>query len=214
MSWLVERLKTIVDPVDKESDMNFKSASAAVVVLAVTTVLAQGTSTATQPASTPAPVPRRMPLNRLGALAAGENKAAASQGPAALKQRLQDLEATVTSMHTLLAQMHEKAGAAKSRDPLAKANLDMWDLMVAHLDKEVQELKLAVAAREDLDARRAAMYRQADLKAQAAARAAQAAQQMRFGMTAAPGPQAAQPGASGQATASPAATGQTPASPK
>ncbi len=192
--------------------MKLRSA-AMVVVLAATTGLAQETLPVSGPADTPIPVQRRMPPTRLRTSPLTDNKAAAVQGAGSLRQRLQDLETTVNSMHAVLVQMHASARAAKSKDPLVKADLDMWDLMVSHLDKEVQELKLAETAREDLEARRAAMYKQADAKAQAAARAANAAQQMRFGVMPGrvPANQTTNQSTTGQAAPTPAPAGQSSA---
>jgi hypothetical protein len=76
-------------------------------------------------------------------------------------------------MHALLKQMQAKNSASASKDPLVKANLEMWALMVADLDKQYEQLRTATLAREDMEARRAAMYKQADEKAAAAARNAQ-----------------------------------------
>jgi peptidoglycan hydrolase CwlO-like protein len=84
------------------------------------------------------------------------------------------MEGTLTGMHTLLKQMRAKA-ATSPKDPLVKANLEMWELLVGHLDKQLLELRTTVAARDDLEARRAAMYKQADEKAAAAAQAARKA---------------------------------------
>jgi hypothetical protein len=125
---------------------------------------------------------------------------------------MQDMEGTLVRMHALLKQMAAK-GAANSKDPLAKANLDMWELMVGHLDKQLEELQQAVATREDMEARRAAMYKQADAKSEAAAQAARAAQADQFGQkrqtsNADQTPQTAAPAASG---AGQGTTGQTPA---
>ena len=58
---------------------------------------------------------------------------------------------------------------------MAKANLEMWGLLLAHLDKEFHQLQVATAAREDLEARRADLYRQADAKAAKEAQDAAAA---------------------------------------
>jgi hypothetical protein len=87
------------------------------------------------------------------------------------------MESTLSQMRVLLKQMHAKS---KATDSLAKANLDMWDLMVGNLDKELQQMRLTLAAREDLEARRAALYKQADAKAEAEAQAARASQAARF----------------------------------
>jgi hypothetical protein len=77
-------------------------------------------------------------------------------------------------MNAVLSQMRKKT-AASAKDSMAKANLQMWELMVEQLDKQLKDLKLAEASRVELESRRAAMYKQADIKAQAAARAAQQA---------------------------------------
>jgi hypothetical protein len=92
-----------------------------------------------------------------------------------MRERLQEMESTVSRMRVLLKQMHARADKSKATDALTKANLDLWELMVGQLDKEFEQLRQTLAAREDLEARRAALYQQADAKAAAAARAAQAA---------------------------------------
>lgn len=97
-----------------------------------------------------------------------------------LRERVQDMERTLTQMRLVLTKMHDKAAKSKTQDSLAKANLDMWELMVSHLDKELRELKDAAAAREDMEARRAALYKQADAKAEAEAQAARAAGAAKF----------------------------------
>jgi peptidoglycan hydrolase CwlO-like protein len=90
------------------------------------------------------------------------------------------MESVLTKMHLVLTQMQDKAAKSKTQDSLAKANLDMWELMVSHLDKELRELKIAMAAREDMEGRRAALYKQADAKAEAEAQAARAAEAAKF----------------------------------
>jgi len=100
--------------------------------------------------------------------------------PTALHQRVEDMESTLSQMHLVLKQMHDKAAKSKVQNSLAKTNLDMWELMVGHLEKELQELKIAAAVREDMEARRAALYKQADAKAEAEAQAARAAQATKF----------------------------------
>jgi peptidoglycan hydrolase CwlO-like protein len=97
-----------------------------------------------------------------------------------LRERVQDMERTLTQMRLVLTKMQDKAATSKTQDALAKANLDMWELMVSHLDKELRELKDAAAAREDMEARRAALYKQADAKAEAEAQAARAAEAAKF----------------------------------
>ena len=152
--------------------MIFRSAIRVVVVLAASAALAQSA----QPGTTPgapilnrqAPTGRRSPVG---------NKAAEPQGLAAMRERVQEMENTLSQMRLLLKQMHAKS---KATDSLAKTNLDMWELMVGNLDKELQQMRLTLAAREDLEARRAALYKQADAKAEAEAQAARANQAARF----------------------------------
>jgi len=81
------------------------------------------------------------------------------------------MQTTLNDMHALLKQMQAKNAASRSKDPVAKANLEMWGLLLAHLDKEFNQLE-ATLAREDLEARRAALYNQAMQKAAAEAAAA------------------------------------------
>lgn len=142
----------------------FRYATAAVVVLAATTVMAQATS----PVATTPIMSQRNFAGRKGMPSLAGNKKPGVEAPASLHQRVQDMEETLASMHEVLKQMRAK-GAASSADPLAKANLDMWELMVGHLDRQLKELRIATALREDMETRRAAMYKQAEAKAEAAA---------------------------------------------
>jgi chemotaxis protein histidine kinase CheA len=93
-----------------------------------------------------------------------------------MRQRMEDMQATLTKMHTLLKQMRAKAASSSSKDSLTKANLEMWDLMLSQLDKQFDQLRITTLTREDLESRRAAMYKQADAKAAAAAAKEAAAQ--------------------------------------
>ena len=185
--------------------MNLRNAAAVIVVLAATTVWAQGSSpvtaspTRTVTGSRPTPVGRRarsplMPSNT------------AEQTPATLHQKMLDMEGTLRQMHAVAQLMHAKA-ASSSKDSLAKANVDMWDLLLGHLDKQFAELKTATIARDELEARRAALYKQADEKAAAAAEAAKSSASS----------QPATPGApaqgAGQVPAAQPAAGQTAPSP-
>jgi hypothetical protein len=151
--------------------MMFKTGTAAIVVLAATTVLAQGTSPVATPVGTTLMSQRQSVAGRSGMSSLAGNKTAGVQTPATLRERAQDMQATLAKMHAVLKQMRAKA-ASSSKDPLAKANLDMWELLVGHLDKQFQELQVAMRTREDMEARRAAMYKQADAKADAAAQTA------------------------------------------
>ena len=160
--------------------MSFRSA-VVLVVLASTTALGQsvnpGTTAAEPLLNQSAPIPNRSLAGRRGPVG---NRTADPQSQAAMRERVQDMESTVSRMRVVLKQMQGKAAKIKVTDSLTKANLDMWGLMVGQLDKELQQLRETLAAREDLEARRAALYKQADAKAAAAAQVGRAAQAARF----------------------------------
>ena len=59
----------------------------------------------------------------------------------------------------------------------------MWELLVGHLDQTLKEARVAAAERDDMMARRAALYRQAQAKADAEAARAMAE---KFGTASAP----------------------------
>ena len=183
-------------------------ATAAIFALAVTALFAQESAPANAPLAAPAAAPQsttlppmsiRRPNSAMGRRQAGP------VNPPSLQQRVQDLEATVDQMHSVLKKMHTKS-AANAKDPAVKANLEMWDLMIGQLDAQLRELKQAEASRQDMEARRAAMYKQADIKAQAEAKAAQDA---KFAQRA-NGNNGAQPAQPGSAAPG-AAASQTPA---
>ena len=88
---------------------------------------------------------------------------------AAANQNLEELGKTLTKMQALLKEMRAKTTGA---NPVAKANLEMWTLMLDQLYKQYEQLRVAARQREDLEARRAALYRQADEKAAEASRRA------------------------------------------
>jgi hypothetical protein len=98
---------------------------------------------------------------------------AAYRQRAAANQNLEELGKTLTKMQALLKEMRPKSNGAK--DPVAQANLEMWTLMLDQLDKQYEELRVAARQREDLEARRASLYKQADEKAAEAARRAKEA---------------------------------------
>ena len=102
-----------------------------------------------------------------------EGLAAANRARAAANQNLEELGKTLTKMQALIKEMRAKTNGAK--DPVAKANLEMWTLMLDQLDKQYEQLRVAARQREDLEARRTALYKQADEKAAEAARRAKEA---------------------------------------
>jgi hypothetical protein len=183
--------------------MRFRNTAAAVVVLTVATVMAQGTSPAAPPADRPIIKRWRSSRSTIVKPPSARSRMANPQASAAMHQRLQDMESTLVKMHELLKQMRANAASSRSKDPSIKANLDMWGLMVGHLDKQFEELRLTTGAQE-FEARRAALYKQADAKSEAAARAAQ---DRSAGQTTAPSPalQGAGPNTLGQT-----GTGQAP----
>ena len=156
--------------------MLFRSTTRVLVVFAAPLVLAAtGLAQSAQPGTTPsAPLLNQQTLPARRAPLA--NKPADSQGLAAMHARVEDMATTLSQMRVVLGQMRAKAANSKATDSLSKANLNMWELMVGHLDKELQQMRLTLAAREDLEARRAALYKQADAKAEAEAQAARASQ--------------------------------------
>lgn len=137
-----------------------------------------------------------------------DSKTAEMRAKAAVNQRVQDMETTLTKMHMLLKQMQASPAVKNSKDPMTKANLEMWGLMLQQLDKQFDQVKVAAREREDLEARRSAMYKQAQEKAAQSARNAQA--RANAGAAPAEAPQAAQSGSQPAAQAPQAA--QTPAS--
>jgi hypothetical protein len=114
-----------------------------------------------------------------------DSKTAEMRAKAAVNQRVQEMETTLTKMHLLLKQMQASPAVKNSKDPMTKANLEMWGLMLQQLDKQFDQVKVAAREREDLEARRSAMYKQAQDKAAQSARNAQA--QARANITAGQG---------------------------
>jgi len=140
--------------------MTFRNTAAAIVVLAATTAWAQSTAPAA-----PSSHPRRV-VAESNVVGLSDNTRAQS----ATRQRVEDMGSTLAKMHAVLKEMQAKTSASSTKDPLIKANLEMWGLMLQDLDKQFEQLKLASRAREDLEARRAAMYKQAEARAALAAR--------------------------------------------
>ena len=131
------------------------------------------------------------------------------QAQTAMHQRVEDLGSTLTKMHAVLKQMQAKN--ASSKDSMAKANLEMWGLMLEDLDKQYEQLRIATRTREEMEARRAAMYKQAEAKAAAEAQGIQAP-----GFARAPvaGTPSAAPSAPSSTTQPATAPAEAPAAPK
>lgn len=184
--------------------MTFRNATRGMLLLVATGAFAQSTlpgTTASAPTLNQGPV---VPARR-GAVA---TKANDPQGLIALRQQVEDMQGVLSQMHVTLKAMQAKTANSKTTDPVTKANLDMWGLMVGHLDKELEQMRVTLAQREDMEVRRAALYKQADAKAEAQAQAARAAMAGKFaGQSAAPGQ------APPVAPATPAPATSTPSSP-
>lgn len=190
--------------------MMLRNLTRVIVVLATTAAFAQSTPPGTGPTGAPLPIMSQPMGQRRGMPArAGATAKENPNSVAVLRQRVDDMESTINQMHGLLMKMQAKQAKSGVKDSLAKANLDMWGLMVGQMDKELQELRLALAQREDMEARRAALYKQADAKAEAEAQAARAAMAAKFaGTSGAATGQATAPG-----TATPAPAASSPATP-
>lgn len=94
-----------------------------------------------------------------------DSKTADMRAKADLNQRMVEMETTLGRMHLLLKQMQASAAVKNSKDPATRANLEMWGLMIQQLDKQFDQLKVTARERADLNARRAAMYHQAEQRA-------------------------------------------------
>ena len=94
-----------------------------------------------------------------------ESKAGEMRAKADLNQRMVEMETTLGRMHLLLKQMQASAAVKNSKDPVTKANLEMWGLMIQQLDKQFEQVKVTARERADFTARRAAMYQQAEQRA-------------------------------------------------
>ena len=176
--------------------MTLRSTTAAVLFLTAST-WAQSVSPAA-PAASPVATNSRKVVATTNATGVAANVRAQNSG----RQRMEEMGNTLSKMHALLKQMQAKNSAGATKDPVAKANLEMWGLMLADLDKQYEQLRTATLAKEDMESRRAAMYKQAEEKAAAAARNAQ---QNLF-------PAKGGPAVAGQSSA-PAVEGTTPAAP-
>jgi F0F1-type ATP synthase membrane subunit b/b' len=183
----------------KENEMKLRSA-AVLLIIAATGVWAQTAA----PARSMAGRQRSVMATSTDA----DSKTAEMRAKAAVNQRVQEMETTLTKMHLLLKQMQASPAVKNSKDPMTKANLEMWGLMVQQLDKQFDQVKVAAREREDLEARRSAMYKQAQEKAAQSARNAQAQANAGAGQSAGA---TATPQSGSQPAAAPQ-TAQTPAS--
>ena len=147
--------------------MAFRSSMAVLVVLAATASWGQDSA---------GPLASRRQTVMASPNSDAQVAVARAKAQAEAKQHVDEMGATLKKMHTLLKQMQVKTSAATSKDSVAKANLEMWSMMLDQLDKQYEQMAAAQKAREDMEARRLSMYKQADEKAAAAAAAARAQQ--------------------------------------
>jgi len=189
--------------------MMLRNAARIIALLSVTTAMAQSAPPAQTAPEGPVALGQGLAGRRVASL--GARRTSSVQSDNSLRQRMEDLENTLNQMHSVLKQMHSRAAKSSVQDSVAKTNLEMWELMVGHLDKELQELRVAEAAREDREVRRAALYKQADQKVEPQAQVARAAQAAKFGSGALTPPLAAQGG--GQSLAAETAPEQPPTPP-
>jgi hypothetical protein len=150
--------------------MKIVTTAATLLVLSAATVWAQ--------TSAPAPVGQPSAVGKPGGrVPAVSDKGAPTISPQImeLRQRMQAMQDTLTKMHAVLKEMRAKAASRGSKDQLTKANITMWELMLGQLDKDFEQLSKTTLTREDIEARRAAMYKQAMAKAAARREAALAA---------------------------------------
>src|SRR5947209_8725781 len=121
--------------------MKLTRASATILILATTAVVAQTVAPST---------PRAYSHRRSGmAVTDPGAKAGATRSGSLMQQRLDEMKTTVAKMHVLLKQMQTTAAANHSNDAVVKANLQMWQLMVGQFDKQLAELSQAAHVRED-----------------------------------------------------------------
>ena len=152
--------------------MSRKIAIAIAMFLAASSAWAQSPTPAPSPAATaPVPAPDARTTTSATSRFTQKRNARAAEAQVASRERMREMATTLDGMRALLKQMQAKNASSRSKDPVAKANLEMWELLLGHLDKELHELQLA-AAQEDFEGRRAALYNQAMQKAAAEAAAA------------------------------------------
>jgi len=64
------------------------------------------------------------------------------------QQRLQEMEVSLAKMHTLLNDMKARLAADHSRSSASeKDNIELWEMMLGHLDKTLAQARLAAVQR-------------------------------------------------------------------
>ncbi|MBA0084665.1 MAG: hypothetical protein HRJ53_06700 [Acidobacteria bacterium Pan2503] len=155
--------------------MSRKVSVAISLFLAAAAAWAQSPDPAPSPAARPPLMARDTNSTSRAVPRFGRNRnSGAAQAQLASRERVQEMQTALNDLHALLKQMQAKNASSRSKDPVAKANLEMWELLLAHLDKEFNQLQ-ATLAREEFEARRTALYNQAYEKAAKEAQAANGA---------------------------------------
>jgi len=76
------------------------------------------------------------------------------------QQRLQEMEVSLAKMHTLLNDMKARMAANNSHStPSQKDNIELWEMMLGHLDKTLAQARLAAVQRGALSGGPAAKNR-------------------------------------------------------
>src|SRR5215472_14653654 len=96
--------------------------TAALLVLAASAASAQNSS--------PSKAPMSVPGRRISAVATTpvEDKGSETRMQNVMHQRVLEMGKTIAQMQVLLKQMQSKVAASGSKDSLAKANVEMWQL--------------------------------------------------------------------------------------
>jgi len=181
--------------------MKLKNASVALAILA-TAVLAGVTPSAMAQQGTPSAMHRRVAGRRgMSTAGAATTTPTGAETLASMQKRLQDMQTTLIKMHAVLKQMRAKALKAGPKDSVAKADVDMWALLLGNLDSQFEEMRATTIARTEMESRRDAMVK--EMEARKAAQAGKTASSV----PAAGGPSVGQTPVAGQAaTTQPAST--------
>lgn len=70
----------------------------------------------------------------------------------AFAARLEDMQDTLTKLHALLKQMQSQAGSSK-RQTVAAENIQMWELLLGHLDRTLAQARMTAIQRSVMDQR-------------------------------------------------------------
>jgi paraquat-inducible protein B len=159
--------------------MRIKNTAVAIVILSAASLFAQSVPSPAPTASVPGGMPT-MPMSRAGARR-GLQRATMPTAGAMASQQMKELEDTVNKMQALLKQMQTIAAKSKSR--ATQDDLRMWELLVGHLNQTLAQDRLLAVEHAEMMARREALYKQAQAKADAEAARVQAD---KFGTASAP----------------------------